>query len=99
MKVIEDPNCIIGYVLEVQIYLNDTDNSRWNGRFLHVGYMAKVFKTKEEACEYYDKHNPHMRKLNIQHTLRSDWDPKTYLRYIVRVYNAENCLIKPFSEK
>jgi hypothetical protein len=46
--------------------------------------MNKVFKTKKEASDYYDKFNPHMRSLNAHNTWRSDWDPNTKLMYIVR---------------
>jgi hypothetical protein len=76
------------YVLEVQKYVNSLSE--------HVGYMNKVFRTKQEACEYYDKHNPHMRKLNTHKSLRSDWDPTTHLLYVVRSYYSEILDIQPF---
>ena len=41
---------------------------------VHVGYMDKVFLSKEEAAEYYNEHNPHMRGLNAHGEWRSDWD-------------------------
>ena len=78
------------YVLEVCKF-NDNDNE-------HMGYMKAIFKSKKDASSYYDRHNPHMRKLNAHGTLKSDWDPKTNLFYIVR----ENYLlidnILPFSK-
>jgi hypothetical protein len=55
-----------------------------NGKQEHIGYMKHKFKTKKEACDYYDKHNPHMRPLNAHNTYKSDWDPTTKLLYIVR---------------
>jgi hypothetical protein len=65
------------YVLEVVKYISDEG-------YEHIGYMKSKFKTKKEACEYYDKHNPHMRQLNAHNTYKSDWDPVTKLSYIVR---------------
>jgi hypothetical protein len=50
----------------------------------HVGYMDKLFKTKQEAINYYNLHNSHMRRLNAFGASRSDWDPNTQLLYVVR---------------
>ena len=78
------------YVLEVCKFGDDYNH--------HVGYMKAFFKSKYDACSYYDRHNPHMRKLNAHGTFKSDWDPKTKLFYIVR---EEYCLIDnipPFSK-
>jgi len=44
------------YILEVQKY-----HRRENSLFDHMGYMNKKFKTKKEACDYYDRFNPDMR--------------------------------------
>jgi hypothetical protein len=54
------------YILEVQQFNNTGHNDypEWNGKSEHIGYMNKIFKTKEEASDYYDKCNPHMRALN-----------------------------------
>jgi len=79
------------YVLEVVKF-----NSK--SGFEHLGYMnPKCFRTKNAACEYYNKHNPHMRKLNAHNTYESDWDPITKLSYIVRKDYGINCNIPPFS--
>ena len=59
------------------------------GGFEHVGYLNVLFKTKRSAGDYYDALNPRMRKLNAHNTWTSDWDPDTYLRYIVRRMNNE----------
>ena len=74
------------YILEVQYFNSDGHeiHPEWNCKCEHIGYMNKVFKTKKEASDYYDKFNPHMRSLNTHNTLRSDWDPNTKLMYIVR---------------
>lgn len=81
------------YVLEVQAFLSgiagERDDDGTNGHFQHVGYMEKVFTSKPEACRYYDKHNPHMRSLNARKTYRSDWDPESRLRYVVREFSGE----------
>ena len=76
------------YVLKVVkfITLNDAKNSLISndGQYIRVGYMREKFKSKLDACSYYDKHNPHMRRLNANGTYTSDWDPNTQLVYIVR---------------
>ena len=78
------------YVLEVCKF-GDDDNH-------HVGYMKAFFKSKYDACSYYDRHNPHMRKLNAHGTFKSDWDPKTKLFYIVREEYSLIDNIPPFSK-
>ena len=79
------------YVLEVVKFNSESGNE-------HMGYMdAKGFRTKTAACDYYNKHNPHMRKLNAYNTYESDWVPITNLSYIVRKDFAINCNIPPFS--
>lgn len=64
----------MSYMLEVQRFhpCGHETHPEWNGKFEHVGYMNVVFKTKRAAAEYYDRHNPHMRPLNIQGTWKSD---------------------------
>lgn len=85
-----------GYILEVQQY---NPHELLNGRFRHVGYMNLVFKTKKLACEYYDKNNPEMRSLNAHNHWVSDWNPETYLRYLVREFNGEYADVAPFDKK
>jgi hypothetical protein len=89
------------YIIEVQKFTNTSPNPARTeklGMYVHIGYMNKVFLTTKEASDYYDKFNPHMRPLNAHKTLRSDWDPKSYLRYIVREYSGEYGIIPSFSE-
>jgi len=70
----------MGYVLEVVKFITKMRKTKmW-----HVGYMDARFKTKKDACSYYDRHNTHMRSLNAFNTWTSDWDPNTHLLYIVR---------------
>ena len=90
------------YVLEV-VKFNTEKN--WveggapkHGKQEHIGYMKAKFKTKDDACSYYDKHNPHMRKLNTYGNYISDWDPKTKLLYIVREDYTLNDNVPTFSE-
>jgi hypothetical protein len=85
------------YVLEVQKYISDEEVDHMNGKFTHVGYMDKIFHSKRKACEYYDMHNNHMRSLNAHGTWRSDWDPHTRFRYVVREYGGECRNFSPFS--
>ena len=76
------------YVFEV-VYFD------YKQKFIHIGYMDKQFKTRNDAKEYYLKHNKGMRKIisNI-----SDWNPKTRLAYIIRKDKGINKTIKPFDE-
>jgi hypothetical protein len=90
------------YVLEVIKFISKSDGpDGWinkGGNQEHLGYMKANFKTKEDACSYYDRHNPHMRGLNAHGTFESDWDPKTELLYIVREDYGLIDNIPPFSK-
>ena len=86
------------YILEVQKFnvVGHVDYPNWNGRSEHIGYMNKLFKTKQDASDYYDKYHPHMRSLNAHENWCSDWDPRTCLLYIVREHFHEYLKISPF---
>jgi len=86
------------YILEVQRMYIDGHilHPEWNGKSEHIGYMNKLFKTKQKACDYYDSFNPHLRSLNAHKNWCSDWDPATNLMYIVREYFYEYLKIPPF---
>ena len=88
------------YVLEVIRYIDERDGENgWlnkGTKFDHVGYMKVKFKTKKDACSYYDKCNPHMRPLNAHDDYMSDTDPNTNLLYIVRKYYMIYASIPPF---
>lgn len=60
------------YVLQVLRCLQQTKQ--------HVGYLNKWFSTMEEAADYYDAHNAHMRGLHAHGHWVSDWDPDTLLQ-------------------
>ena len=77
------------YILEVQ-------KMEWNLKSHHKGYMNIVFETKQDAANYYNKYNPHMLQLNNKNNWCSNWDPETYLMYIVREHFYETLHIKPF---
>jgi hypothetical protein len=81
------------YVLEVLRFITEREGENgWlakGGKLEHVGYMKAKFRTKQDACSYYDRHNQHMRPLNAHNTYISDWDPNTFLMYVVR----EDCQI------
>ena len=91
-----------GYVLEVVKFITDKNgDDGWlanDGKEQHIGYMKAKFRTKKDACSYYDRNNPHMRSLNAHGTYRSDWDLETQLRYIVREDHHLNDSIPPFVE-
>ena len=86
------------YILEIQRFDNNgpTTHPEWNGKSEHVGYMNKIFETKQAACDYYDQFNPHMRSLNAHESWCSDWDPNNRLMYVVRRHFCEYLKIKPF---
>ena len=90
------------WVLEVVEFLTERKgNNGWEtigGKYRHVGYMRAKFKTKKDACSYYDRHNPQMRPLNAHGTNKSDWDPATHLFYIVRKDYGCVCTVAPFSK-
>jgi len=90
------------WVLEVIRFITEKDGPNgWlakGGKDEHVGYMKAKFRSKKDACSYYDRHNPHMRSLNAHGTWESDWDPNTHLRYIVRKDYWLIDTIEPFSE-
>ena len=78
------------YVLVCELYIRDTEVAQQkNGRFEHVGYVSKIFKTKKAACREYDSNNSHMRSLNAHGTWCSDWDPNTLFRYRVEKYHGQ----------
>jgi hypothetical protein len=88
------------WCLEVVEFITEKDGKDgWEalgGKRRHVGYMNKVFESKQGAIAYYDHHNPHMRSLNAHGTLRSDWDPNTHLLYIVREFQGIIATVDPF---
>ena len=89
------------FVLEVVLFIDEkSEPSGWaarNGKFEHIGYMDAKFKTKDDACSYYDRHNKHMRPLNALGTYKSDWDPIDHRLYIVREDHNINSSVAPFS--
>ena len=80
------------YILEVQKFC-------YNSKSEHIGYMNKIFETKQDAAIYYNKYNPHMPALNITTNWCSSWDPNTYLMYIVREHFFEYLHIAPFENQ
>lgn len=53
--------------------------------FSHLGYMDKTFCSKEEACDYYNFHCPHMNKMCKNSCYSSSFDPLNGNRaYIIR---------------
>jgi hypothetical protein len=79
------------YILEVQKFNINGHKAHpeWNGKSEHIGYINKIFKTKQQAMIYYDSFHPHMRSLNAHNTWRSDWDPTSGLMYVVREHYYE----------
>ena len=80
------------YILEVQKFC-------YNLKSEHIGYMNKIFETKQDAAIYYNNFNSHMPALNITTNWCSSWDPNTYLMYIVREHFFEYLHIAPFENQ
>lgn len=93
----------MGYVLEVvQFITKEGGEDGWRvlgSKLKHIGYMRAKFKTRKDACSYYNRHNPGMRELNAHNTYRSDWHPDTHLMYIVRKNQGIVQTIPPFSKE
>ena len=70
------------YMLEIQRHVQDHG-------FEHVGYTNTIFRSKEDAANYYNVSNPHLGSLNRAEGWRSDCDPTTRLRAVVRNYYGE----------
>ncbi len=85
----------MNYVFEVLEFITEKDGTdSWfnqKDKIRHIGYMKGKFTTKQAAAFYYNKHNPHMRFLDINDSCCTDWDPNTKLLYIIR----EDYLINP----
>ena len=80
------------YILERQKYIDekkDIPTEKMFAGFVHVGYLKKLFRTKNKAAKYYDVNNKCMRGLNAHKTWCSDWHPTTKWRYVVRTFNGE----------
>ena len=86
------------YILEVQHFFIDghITHPEWNGKKEHIGYMNKLFRTKQEASDYYYIYNQHMRRISFINDCKSDWDPHTNLLYVIRKYTGEFLKIPPF---
>jgi len=91
------------YVLEVVEFITEKNGPQgWlalDSKHRHVGYMRAKFRTRADACAYYDRHNPAMRALNAHGTYESDWHPDTRLFYIVRADNLLVATVPPFEDR
>ena len=94
------PNYGGAYILLVQRNENRSGAKRGTRGYSHVGYMNKLFSCKEDACLFYNIHNPHLRPMfadchpHIDGV--SDWDPKTRLRYRIIPECGDHLDIEPF---
>jgi hypothetical protein len=79
------------YVFEVQkmYYELNNNNNEVIPKSWCVGHVNKVFETREEAEEYYEKLNPHMRPINKYKNWISDFDPETRLGYLIQEYSNQ----------
>lgn len=89
----------MGYVIEVQNFKCDGHiiNPSWCGKAEHVGYMNVHFKSKRQACLYYDCTFPEMPKMNRHGDSHSSVHPDGRL-FIVRRSKHEYKKIPPFDE-
>jgi hypothetical protein len=88
------------YILEVQKFnsIGNIEHPEWFGKSKHIGYINKIFRTKQEAADYYKLYNPHMRAIDNL-TWKSAWDPANCLMYIIREHFYEYMKIPPFEEQ
>jgi hypothetical protein len=95
---LELPKTKIQYILEVNEYYLDFNEyyQEVHPKSKHIGYMNKIFDSKEEAIEYYDKFNPHMPSINKHNNGYSQHDPKTNLMYTIKKYCNEKLDIQSF---
>ena len=80
------------YILEEQVLDSNpgiNKESETCKGFQHIGYVKKLFSSKEEAVFYYNRINPHMRSLNVNGNYTSDVDPELNIRSRVRVFQNE----------
>jgi hypothetical protein len=86
------------YILEVLRFdpNGHIEHPDWYGKAEHIGYMNKIFSTKRDACDYYQQHNQHMRQITKDSNWSSDWDPNTFLMYVIRKSGYEYKKIQPF---
>ena len=78
------------YMLEIQRYVQSQG-------FEHVGYINALFRSKDSAAHCYNINNPQLRNLNRRVNWKSDWDPITRLRAVVRKYNGEIMTINTYN--
>jgi len=76
------------YILEVLRFdpKGHIEHPAWYGKAEHIGYMNKIFNTKQEASNYYHQFNEHLRPITKESNWHSDWDPNNFLMYVIRNY-------------
>jgi hypothetical protein len=79
------------YVLEVQRAVDSGETT-----YLHVGYMAKLFRSKPQAAAFYAEHNPHMPAIAAGTQWRSAKDPRYHTRCVVRAFANEVLTVPDF---
>jgi hypothetical protein len=64
----------------------------------HVGYVKMIFCTIGDAVIYYETFNEHMTQSvrNVDGVYRSDFDPDTHMRYVLRAYTGEELTVARF---
>lgn len=70
-------------------------NASYGTKLLHVGYVDKIFDSKEEAIAYFNMHNSHLRPYTAL-SERSDWDPSTKLAYVAVPHVPQGQLLQPW---
>lgn len=56
----------INYLIYNNFLLMDNIHPEWNGKKEHIGYINKIFNTKQQASDYYYMFNQHMRLINSE---------------------------------
>ena len=83
------------WMLEAQVKVNGHPTG--SVTFRQVGFLKPLYMTKQAAADAYNAGNPHLRAIRKESQWRSDWDPETGLRFIVRKReNVERTIAPPW---
>lgn len=64
-----------------------------------IGYMNKIFSSKQDAAKYYNHYNPKMPSLDLNKSYRSDLHTKSRKIYVVRKFFGQELSLPPFENK
>jgi hypothetical protein len=88
------------YIFEVRRFYYEWNNyyQEINPKTCHLGFINKVFETKNEAINYCNKFNPCARQLNDCKTWIKGCELETRYLYILQEYSDESLTIPSFED-